>query len=117
MDLYEHFLRQMTFDFSVFGKGRQVESISEKIKCELAELLNSEYDPQKWSEVVLLAFEGLLRTLAYDQEGNRNLRSREHVAALAAQNVQCQQSKKEELANQTMYEASGGKPLRITRIE
>lgn len=64
MDLAEHIRRQMAFSRATFGPGERREGVTDHIKKELIEIVDSEFPPYEWVDVVILALDGFWRSVA-----------------------------------------------------
>lgn len=71
MDLEQHLLRQMAFSHAAFGPGRSTKRVVAHIRKELDEVLESDGSPEEWVDVVILALDGLTRSLAFVDDGHR----------------------------------------------
>lgn len=65
MDLRQHLIRQMAFSHATFGPGKRTAGVADHIRKELAEVEESGGSPDEWVDVVILALDGLTRSLAY----------------------------------------------------
>jgi hypothetical protein len=63
MDLRRHILRQIEWSTKTFGPGERTEGIIDHIKKELEEIKADPKDSMEWIDVVILAFDGLWRSL------------------------------------------------------
>lgn len=68
MDLKQHLLRQMAFSHATFGPGRRTKGVIDHIRKELIEVEQSNGSAEEWIDVVILALEGLTRSLAFFTE-------------------------------------------------
>lgn len=75
----EHLLRQMAFSRCTFGPGSRQSGVIDHIRKELDEIQESEGNPTEWIDVVILALDGLWRSLVFDY----NLTHVEAKAAIA----------------------------------
>lgn len=70
-DLYNHLIRQQAFSHATFGPGRRARAVIDHIRKELKEIeksLEEEDDTStmlEWVDVIILAFDGLTRHLAF----------------------------------------------------
>lgn len=76
MDLEQHLLRQIAFSRATFGPGPRTAGVIDHIRKELAEIANAETSEERvkeWTDVVILALDGLWRELVFglneDHEG------------------------------------------------
>lgn len=65
MNLEEHLKRQIESSRWMFGPDERMEAVIEHIEQKLDEIRESDIDPNKWIDVVILVFDGLWRTLAH----------------------------------------------------
>ena len=72
MDMKQHLLRQMAFSRATFGTGNRTEGVSDHIRKELKEIASErpEDRPEEWVDVVLLALDGLWRSIETDSHPN-----------------------------------------------
>jgi hypothetical protein len=63
MDMKAHLLRQMAFSRGAFGPGERRQSIIEHIRKELVEIEESDGSHEEWVDVVILALDGLWRSI------------------------------------------------------
>lgn len=63
MDMKAHMLRQMAFSRGTFGPGERRQGIIEHIRKELIEIEESDGSHEEWVDVVILALDGLWRSL------------------------------------------------------
>lgn len=63
MNLIEHLVRQQHFSVETFGPGTRQKGVVDHIKKELKEIAEGDNDPKEWVDVVLLAFDGLWRSI------------------------------------------------------
>lgn len=85
MDLKHHLVRQMAFSHATFGPGRRTTGVIDHIRKELAEVEKAAkadpgpgYRPDviaEWTDVVILALDGLTRELAFADEKYLNQRT------------------------------------------
>lgn len=78
MDLKDHLVRHMAFSHATFGPGRRTAGVIDHIRKELAEVERAAkaepgpgYRPDviaEWTDVVILALDGLTRELAFADE-------------------------------------------------
>lgn len=67
MYLPAHLRRQIAFSLATFGPGDRMEGVIEHIIEELAEVAEGGNDPEEWIDVVILALDGLWRSLAFHE--------------------------------------------------
>lgn len=63
MNLMKHLKRQVAFSRATFGPGARMAGVIDHIRKELVEVEKSGGDPEEWVDVVILAFDGLTRSL------------------------------------------------------
>ena len=63
MDMKAHMLRQMAFSRGTFGPGERRQGIIEHIRKELVEIEESDGSHEEWVDVVILALDGLWRSI------------------------------------------------------
>ena len=63
LDLEQHPKRQMAFSRATFGPGERMRGVIDHIRKELDEVFDSAGDPKEWTDVVILALDGLTRSL------------------------------------------------------
>lgn len=63
MDLNEHLKRQMAFSRATYGPGERTSGVVDHIRKELVEVEESGGEPEEWVDVVILALDGLWRSL------------------------------------------------------
>lgn len=85
MDLKQHLIRQMAFSHATFGPGNRWEGIVDQIKKEIIELEESGGECEEWVDIVILALDGLTRSLAFSL-GN-GLRQNPNIASQTAINM------------------------------
>ncbi|MFY7960732.1 MAG: dATP/dGTP pyrophosphohydrolase domain-containing protein [Elsteraceae bacterium] len=61
-DLVAHLHRQRDFSLNTFGPGLRTKGVVDHIKKELKEILADPTDHREWIDVIILGFDGLLRT-------------------------------------------------------
>jgi hypothetical protein len=61
-DLVAHLARQRAFSLKTFGPGARHKMVLDHIEKELKEIRDVPYDVTEWIDLVLLAFDGALRT-------------------------------------------------------
>lgn len=84
MDLKQHLLRQMAFSHATFGPGKRTEGVCDHIRKELDEVIESGGSPDEWVDVVILALDGLTRSLAFRDGDNVTDRHRPHTVVNVA---------------------------------
>lgn len=62
-DLEAHMTRQMVFSRATFGPGTRTEGVIDHIRKELVEIAESNGSPEEWVDVVILALDGLTRSI------------------------------------------------------
>ena len=65
MDLRQHLLRQMAFSRGTFGPDARTAGVCDHIRKELDEVQQSGGSPAEWVDVVILALDGLTRSMLY----------------------------------------------------
>lgn len=63
LDLEQHLKRQMAFSRATFGPGERMHGVVDHIRNELDEVTQSAGDPKEWTDIVILALDGLTRAL------------------------------------------------------
>ena len=63
-DLIAHLKRQIAWSRATFGPGERRAGVIDHIRKELNEIETGSGDPKEWVDVVILAFDGLWRSLA-----------------------------------------------------
>ena len=61
-DLVAHLHRQRDFSLKTYGPGLRTKGVVDHIKKELKEILDDPTDHREWIDVIILGFDGLLRT-------------------------------------------------------
>ena len=89
MDLEHHLLRQMAFSHAAFGPGQSTKRVVAHIRKELDEVLESDGSPEEWVDVVILALDGLTRSLAFR---GRHGRATYYAASRACSHLMRKQS-------------------------
>lgn len=64
-DLVPHIKRQIAFSRATFGPGERRKGVIDHIRKELDEIEAGDGDPKEWIDVVILAFDGLWRSLLH----------------------------------------------------
>lgn len=67
-DLELHLVRQRSFSTRTFGPGARIEGVCDHITKELVEVKESGGDLKEWVDVIILAFDGALRSGANPRE-------------------------------------------------
>lgn len=67
-DLVAHLYRQRAFSKSTFGPGLRTKGVCAHIRKELDEIEAAPYDISEWIDVVILGFDGALRTGASPEQ-------------------------------------------------
>lgn len=119
MDLEQHLLRQMAFSHATFGPGERTDGVIDHIKKELEEVAKTRgtvhYGKSKeWVDVVILALDGLTRSLAY-QSGSTHRIDPESVAKVACAEIRAKQSKNEARTWPDWRTADKGKAIEHVR--
>lgn len=84
-DLVAHLKRQIAFSRATFGPGARTQGVIDHIRKELVEVEESGGNPQEWTDVVILALDGLTRSLVAENIENELEPSRiVDLAALVA---------------------------------
>ena len=65
LSLYDHLLRQMAFSRATFGPGPRVHGVLDHAEKEIEEIRRAHGSPEEWTDLVLLALDGLTRSLQY----------------------------------------------------
>ncbi len=68
-DLSEHLCRQIAFSRATFGPGPRTAGIIDHIRKELAEVEAAGGAPEEWADVVILALDGLTRSILFAPDG------------------------------------------------
>lgn len=64
MDLKQHLTRQIAFSRGTFGPGERMAGVVDHIGKEVREVVASGGDPAEWTDIVILALDGLTRSIA-----------------------------------------------------
>lgn len=67
-DLAAHLRRQIEFSVRTFGPGARTAAVIDHIRKELVEVLDSGGDMAEWTDVIILALDGALRTGATPEQ-------------------------------------------------
>lgn len=105
MNLKEHLERQANWSNEVFGPGNRREGLIDHITKELKEIQEGEGDPNEWIDIVILAFDGLLRELRC------NGMSSEYAARFACSLLTEKQTKNEKRSWPNWRTATPGKAI------
>lgn len=92
MNLNHHLIRQMAWSHATFGPGELRECVLDHIKKEIVEVEESNGDSSEWVDVILLAIDGLTRSLAFCNGERKDPRE---VAITACEMITWKQSKNE----------------------
>lgn len=94
MDLEQHLLRQMAFSRATFGPGARTAGVCDHIRKELVEVESAplSFRSQEWVDVVILALDGLTRSLLNETNG---VETQEQAAFAAVMAIRNKQSKNE----------------------
>lgn len=68
-DLSEHLCRQIAFSRSTFGPGPRTAGVIDHIRKELDEVVEAGGAPEEWVDVVILALDGLTRSILFADGG------------------------------------------------
>lgn len=71
MDLKQHLIRQMAFSHATFGPGTRTDGVIDHIQKELVEVAESGGHPNEWVDVVILALDGMTRSVAFTDGATR----------------------------------------------
>jgi flavin-dependent dehydrogenase len=94
MDLKQHLIRQMAWSHATFGPGNRTDGVLDHIRKELAEVEESDGNPDEWVDVVILALDGLTRQLAFSL-GDGSRRDPNTTAQMAINLIESKQTKNE----------------------
>lgn len=72
MDLRQHLLRQMAWSHATFGPTERRAGVIDHIRKELKEIEASDGDTAEWVDVVILALDGLTRSIAFAHGERQN---------------------------------------------
>ncbi len=92
MKLEQHLIRHMAFSHATFGPGERTDSVIDHIRKELIEVHDATGKSSEWVDVVILALDGLTRSLAFLNGGRSNP---ERVAETACRMIIDKQTKNE----------------------
>jgi len=96
MNIEQHLLRHMAFSHATFGPDKRTEAVVDHIRKELGEVLESAAsgeEAEEWVDVVILALDGLTRSLAFECPLGRA--DPEEVASRACRMIREKQSRNE----------------------
>lgn len=68
-DLSEHLCRQIAFSRSTFGPGPRTAGVIDHIREELDKVAEAGGAPEEWVDVVILALDGLTRSILFADGG------------------------------------------------
>lgn len=116
LDLHSHLLRQMAFSHSTYGPGARTLGVLEHIRKEIEEVKKAENSVERakeWTDLVILALDGLTRELAY-MDGKLRA-DPQVVASLALRYIVEKQSKNEGRAWPDWRTVAAGKAIEHDR--
>lgn len=93
MDLKQHLIRQMAFSHATFGHGPRTAGVIDHIRKELDEVAESGGSPEEWVDVVILALDGLTRSVIFDSDTPRG--DPDYAASLCTRLISAKQAKNE----------------------
>ena len=96
-DFEAHLTRQIAWSRATFGPGTRQQGVIDHIRKELVEVENAETPQEKireWTDVAILALDGLWRALGYGPDGTVT-RGTEAAAAHAVQSILAKHNKNE----------------------
>jgi hypothetical protein len=91
-DFEQHLVRQMVFSRATFGPGMRTEGVIDHIRKELVEVAESAGSSDEWVDVVILALDGLTRSI---WAGPNYLFDADEAARLAVNCILHKQAKNE----------------------
>lgn len=94
LDLVSHLTRQIAFSRATFGPGARTDGVVDHIRKELREVLSAPSEEQRideWVDVVILALDGLTRSIA----AFRSTLNADDVAEHAVAKINFKQGKNE----------------------
>ena len=91
-DLIAHLTRQMAWSKATFGPGARTEGVLDHMTKEIAEVREARGDPNEWVDLVILALDGLTRSLWAECQYNR---AAHRVAREAVQMILSKQGRNE----------------------
>ena len=91
-DLEQHLIRQMVWSRATFGPGARTDGVIDHIRKELVEVAESKGSPSEWVDVVILALDGLTRSM-WAEVGYRV--SADYIADAAVKAIVFKQAKNE----------------------
>ena len=92
--MLERIFRQIIWSRATFGPGRRTEGILLHMEKEIAEVRDSRGDTREWVDLVILALDGLWRSIMYAQ-GTTHPPQPGSVAESARQYLNSKQAKNE----------------------
>lgn len=95
MRLKQHLIRQMAFSHATFGPGQRTEGVIDHIRKELVEVEEANGESSEWVDVVILALDGLTRSLAYSLDDGNTRRNPSEVAQMACNMIEGKQARNE----------------------
>lgn len=95
-DFEAHLTRQAAFSRATFGPGKRTAGVTDHIRKELIEVAQSDGSPEEWVDVAILALDGLLRSIAFQNDVTG---WRSDVAAETAVQMIVEKQSKNELRN------------------
>lgn len=108
-DLEAHLKRQIAFSRGTFGPGGRRGGVIDHIRKELIEVEQSCGSSSEWVDVVILALDGLTRTLVADGAGT------DAAARIACEMIQGKQARNEERTWPDWRTAPEGKAIEHDR--
>jgi hypothetical protein len=90
MDLKQHLIRMMAFSHATYGPGERTDGLLDHIAKEVEEVRRSGGKPEEWVDIVILALDGLTRSLAFadgdtiDMRGDPDAVARDACLAILA---------------------------------
>lgn len=95
MDWQQHIVRQIAWSGATFGPGPRTAGVSDHIRKELVEVDEANGCPAEWTDVAILAMDGLWRAVRAHNPPNL---SNDEVAALVMQHIVDKQNRNERRA-------------------
>lgn len=86
MNLEQHLIRQMAFSHATFGPGKRTKGVLNHIAKEIEEVWESGGSTEEWTDIVILALDGLTRSIIYDKEDDTAKRNDPGISANIATN-------------------------------
>lgn len=111
-DLSQHLARQMAFSRATFGPGERRKFIIDHIRKELNEIETGNGDPQEWVDVVILAIDGLWRSIHH-----RKGEDWRHVPFLATMAIRDKQAINEQREWPDWRTADPNKAIEHVRVD